>query len=359
MRRLLPGWWIVPLLLLCSPIVSVSADNRPEVRIERVTETDIIVEVLLNGTANPMRSSRLSTSVAGLLDRVSVEPGNHVAAGDLLIGLDDEQAELELEQADAALDAGRVDLAEARRRLAEAQSVGAGRNIAATEVSARESAVASAQAQLKRLQAERNRHEVALRRHSIKAPFAGVVSQRMSDLGEWVAPGDELLRLVDTQNIRLDFQVPQVHYARINEGSVLQLHHAGERIEATIDTLVPVTDSGARTFLLRAVAPEDVDVLPGMAMQATLRMTTGEQGFTVPRDAINRYPEGRVTVWLAEPTDQSGVFVVSEKRIRPGTGFAGQVEVLSGLQGGEHVVTRGNESLSEGLEVQLATGEDN
>lgn len=344
---------LVPFLLL-SFCCSAFAQDRPEVRIERVKKADIISEVSLNGTVNPMRSSGLSTSVAGLLYEVSVEPGSRVSAGDLLMRLDDEQAELALEQARAAEQESRVALLEARRRGEEARSVGAGRNIAATEISSRESVEASAEAILKRMEAERRAREVSLKRHRIEAPFAGVVSQRLSNIGEWITPGDELVRLVDTENLRLDFQVPQSYYAQINEQASLWVQDGQGNLEASIETLVPVTDSVARTFLLRAIASPKMKVMPGMAVQANLRVTTGEQGLTVPRDAVNRYPEGRVTVWLAEPDDEPGMYTVTEKRIELGTAFESQVEVIAGLEGDEYVVTRGNESLSEGSTVTLA-----
>ena len=99
--------------------------------------------------------------------------------------------------------------------------------------------------------------------------------------------------------------------------------------------------------------------LPGMAIKGTLRIDSGERGLTVPRDAINRYPEGRVTVWIAREVEDSDTYKVSEKRVETGTAFKGRIEIVSGLDGGERVVTRGNESLSEGMEVQLAEREAN
>ncbi len=125
---------------------------------------------------------------------------------------------------------------------------------------------------------------------------------------------------------------------------------------ATIDVLVPVNDPQSRTFLLRAIKPESVKLLPGMSVQAVLRVTTGERGLTVSRDAINRYPEGRTTVWIAEPGDED-TWTVSEKRVRLGTGFEGRVEVTSGLEADQQVVVRGNESLSEGISVRIAERE--
>lgn len=346
----------VPAVLWLFTLSQAQGQDRPDVQLEQVETSEIISEVSLNGTANALRTSLLSSAVAGLVEEVRVETGARVTAGDLLMALDDEQAELELESARAEASEARARLDEARRRLTEARSVGAGRNIAATEVSARESEVAATEATFARLRAEERRRQVVLERHRIEAPFDGVVSNRASDLGEWVTPGDALLTLVDTTNLRLDFRVPQNYYQRIDDGSQLLIHMNGadrERVPAAIESLVPVSDPQARTFLLRATGPEALKVLPGMAVQATLRVSTGERGLTVSRDAINRYPDGRITVWIAEPTEDD-LYQVSEKRIEVGSSFDNRMQVLSGLEGGENVVTRGNESLQDGARVRLA-----
>lgn len=358
MQQLRPGYSIPALVLVLFLVGHATAQDRPRMQLEAVEEADILQDISLNGTVTALRSSRLSTAVPGLVDSVNVETGSRVSRGDLLIELDDEQMEYQLAAARAATEEGKVRLAEARRRLQEARSVGAGRNIAATEVSARESEVTSARAALARLDAERQRVAADLRRHRIEAPFDGVVSQRYSDLGEWVTPGDELLQLVDTDNVRLDFQVPQDYLGRINDGAELRVHADGQSLNARIDSLVPVNDPRARTFLLRAIGPDDLTLLPGMAVTATLRVASGERGLTVARDAINRYPEGRVTVWVARTAGEDG-YTVTEKRVETGTGFEDRVVVTSGLKGGEQVVVRGNESLSDGIEVRLAEREAN
>lgn len=345
---------LLALLWLWSP--GAAAQELPGVQLETVGSGTILQEVTLNGTVTALRTSAISASVSGLLDQVQVETGDRVARDDVLVALDDELARWELEAARADTQQARTRLDEAERRLSEARSVGAGRNIAATEVSARESEVAASRAALARLEAAQRQVAVRLDRHRVTAPFDGVVSERARDIGEWVTPGDQLLTLVDTDNLRADFQVPQEFYARIDDSSRLLIHGEDGRSQATIDVLVPVNDPRARTFLLRAIKPEAVRLLPGMAVQATLQVTTGEQGLTVSRDAINRYPEGRVTVWLAEQTD-GDTWTVREKRVYLGAGFDGQVEVTRGLEQGQQVVVRGNESLTEGMEVRLAERE--
>ena len=143
-------------LFVCSlfPVLT-AAQDLPGVQLETVSSEDIVQEVTLNGTVNALRVSGMSAAVAGLLDEVRVETGDRVARGDVLVELDDELVTWELAAARAEAEEARSRLEEARRRLREARSVGAGRNIAATEVSARESEVAASEATLARLEAAR------------------------------------------------------------------------------------------------------------------------------------------------------------------------------------------------------------
>lgn len=353
--------WHKGLWAWCFSVLAIPAWSQqpPGVQLGEVTRSDIIEEVRLNGTVNALRSGRISTAVAGLVDDVRVDAGTDVDRGDLLIGLDDEQARFELASARADTQQARARLDEARRRLEEAQSVGAGVNIAATEVRARESEVALAKAAVSRLQALESRQQVILRRHRVEAPFAGTVSVRSSDLGEWVTPGDELLTLVDTNSLRLDFRVPQEYYWKIGDDTELLVRHSGgegQAVTAKIADLVPVSDPQSRTFLLRAPSPDDFPALPGIAVQAVLRVSTGREGLTVSRDAINRYPEGRTTVWIARPADE-GRFTVHEQRVHTGISFDNRVVVTEGLEGGEQVVVRGNEALENDMTVRLAERE--
>jgi len=117
-----------------------------------------------------------------------------------------------------------------------------------------------------------------------------------------------------------------------------------------------VNDAEARTFLIRADEPQDLDLLPGTALSATLRLLQGEDGLSIPRDAVNRYPEGRTTVWVAEE-DGDEAYTVTEKRVRISASYDDRVVISEGLQEGERVVTRGNESLEQDMRVKLADQE--
>ncbi|MGC3875050.1 efflux RND transporter periplasmic adaptor subunit [Halomonas sp. GXIMD04776] len=349
--------WVLAVALSASA-TSGAVQEGPGVQLAEVERSEVFEEVTLNGTVTALRSSQLSASVEGLVDVVNAQPGDRVARGDVLVELDDELAGFTLDSARAERQEAAARLAEARRRLNEARSVGPGRNIAATEVSARESEVAAADAALLRLQAEQQRQAGVVRRHRITAPYEGVIQARHIDLGEWVTPGDPLMELVDLSNLRLDFPVPQSLYSLIAESGKVQVSveevGSSDSVSVDIDVLVPISDSQARTFLLRAIKPDRLEVLPGMALTALLRVPSGREGLSVPRDAINRYPDGRVTVWIAEPIDDEQ-YRVEEKRIRLGSAYRDRVVVTEGLEAGLWVVSKGNEALNQGMTVHVAS----
>ena len=130
-------------------------------------------------------------------------------------------------------------------------------------------------------------------------------------------------------------------------------------VSGRVDTIVPVKNPGARTFLVRVLAdPAETDdpltITPGMSARGKLNIDTGRGGIAVSRDAVLRYPDGRVTVWIV---DTSGDLpVVREQVVRTGFEFDGVVEITSGLADGDLVVVRGNETLQEGQTVTILDG---
>ena len=80
-------------------------------------------------------------------------------------------------------------------------------------------------------------------------------------------------------------------------------------------------------------------------------MSTGRQGVVISRDAILRYPDGRVTVWVVSPDNQPPS--VSEKRVVTGHSFDGLITIRDGIDAGDVVVVEGNESLQEGQVVRI------
>lgn len=348
----------VSLLLLLSN----SAIAQVPVDVETAVERPIVKQITVTGTVTSPRTAVLSTAVAGLVAELSLDEGHRVAAGDPLLTLDSELAQLALERARAEVQQRETALNDARRRCAEAEKVGTQRGIAQTQIDSLRSEVAIDEAALAASRAAAREQQAIVDRHSLKAPFAGVINARYTELGEWVNPGDGLLELVATDNLRFDFRIGQENFAAISQDTqiLITLDALPDRtLRGRIETIVPIKDPRARTFLLRVLADKDeVEgpplITPGMSARGTLGIDAARSAVAIPRDAVLRFPDGRVTVWVVDTGGDTPV--VRERTVRTGLEYDGLVEIRNGLDDGDVVVVRGNEALQEGQTVTILDG---
>lgn len=339
------------------------------VAVARAETRAIVDEVRLSATVVAARTANVSTAVGGLVEAIAVDLGDRVRPGDVLVRLDRALAEHDLARAEAAVAESEAELAEAKRRFKVAERLVQRKNIPQNELEGRQAQVDIAAASVRRLNAEAARERERVRRHTVTAPFAGVVARKATEAGEWVAPGTAVVELVSTGDLRVDIPVPQRYFPQLDSDAAITLTFDAlpdRRFPAERVAVVPVSDPTARTFTLR-VRPErspddaasgdgamEVPLTPGMSAQAQLRLSTGVEGVAVPRDAVNRYADGRTTVWIVEAGD--GGMTVAERQVTLGRSFSGLVHVKSGLEAGRRVVVRGNEGLQPGQRVRIADG---
>tara|TARA_R110002110_G_scaffold91264_3_gene237671 strand:+ start:3195 stop:4274 length:1080 start_codon:yes stop_codon:yes gene_type:complete len=344
---------LVLIIICCHFPTSLAAGDAiaVPVAVEVATQRDIHQVLDINGTVTAVRSARLSVATSGLVTTLMVDAGSRVTTGQLLLELDPELAQLELDSAEAQMAQAKTALEDANRRLAEARTLAPLRSIAESAVRDIEAEVANDESALQQAQAETAFRRGILQRHQVRAPFDGVISAKLTELGEWVDPGQPVLDLVALDDVRLDFAVSEDYLADLRPDTPVSFTLSANRdqvYQGTVDTVVPVTDPRARTFLLRVLAQNNKQqLLPGMSVRAHLDLATGRSGLVVPRDAILRYPDGRVVVWTVEDG------VAKEKIVSPGLGFDALVEIRDGLSEGAVVVVAGNEALQDGQRVNV------
>lgn len=344
-------------LVLCT--VSAGALAQPAsgvpVEVTEASTTELIQAVQLTGTVTARHAAPLSVSTSGLVVDLAVDAGNRVNQGDVLLQLDSELATHQYASARAEQDRAERAVQDASRRLEEARALAPQQSIAETVVKDLAAEVAEDQAALEQAKANSGYRKGILDRHQLRAPFSGVISSRNVDLGQWVTPGQDVLGLVSSEELRLDVQVPEDHLGRIVVGAPVEfsLGAAKEKLyRGKVLTAVPVTDPAVRTFLVRVQPNESIPgMLPGMSARAHFRMDTGRQGISIPRDAVLRYSDGRTIVWVIHQSD--GQDTALERRITLGLSFSGRVEIVEGLSAGERVVIKGNESLRSGQAVSI------
>lgn len=340
-------------LLLSAPLQAQTGSTQVIVSIAK--QSEVIEEVPLTGTVIASRHARLSTEINGLLDSIQVDIGDSVNKGDVILTLKSEFDELVYKARQAESERARRELADARRRLDDAERLGRSNTVSVNEINSLKAEVSFVSADLTRLQAEQQQQQLRLRQHTLRAPFSGIISARMVEQGEWVSTGQPVVELVSLEDPRIEFQAPQWAYQRLDDVVRLPVRFDAipeKDFQADIIAIAPVTDRASRTFLIRAaLIDSNIALIPGISASATLHLRNADTGVVVDRNALIRYPDGRVTVWVVREVD--GRNLVTEKQLQTGLSFNGKVNITDGLNAGEYVVVNGNESLREGQGVVI------
>ncbi len=353
-------------LLLFSVIVApfsaplaLAQQSAPAVIVGKAEQVTLIEEVPLSGSVISPRVAKLSTEVSGIVEAMNVEIGDRVKAGDVILRLNSELDELSLAAARAMTEQATQELEDTKRRLSDAEALAKQQTVSANELKSLSAEVRIDGATVQRFRAEQQGQAALLRRHTLNAPFTGVISRKLVEQGEWIQPGDAVVELVAITGLRVDFQVPQSVFAKLDNTTEINIKLdalPGQTLTGNIETVIPVSDPTTRTFLIRvALSDPKVKLMAGMSASAVLRLKTGTKGVVVPRDALMRYPDGRVTVWVVK--QHSDNTSVSEQQVQTGLSFNGKVTITSGLTPDTIVVVQGNESLRDGQAVSVKRGE--
>lgn len=338
---------------------SAHAQQQAPVAVAEPQVEPAVEQVELTGSFTARRAAELSPRLAGLVESIEFEAGDRVEAGQVLVRLDGRLAALELAQAEADVARARAAFDEAVRLRDEGQRLAEDRFLPDTEIRARVSGAEVARAELAVAEAARDTVAERLAFHRIVAPFDGVIARRLADEGEWVETGTAVGELVAIDDLWLELQAPQRLWPQLGRvaGIEVSVDAIPDRLfGAELAARVPVSDPNARTFLVRLVLTEgDVDITPGMSARARIRLASDADALLVPRDALIRYPDGTVTLFVVDRS--SSPPVARQRQVTLGRVDGDRAVIASGLERGMLVVVRGNEALADGQPVRVIDSE--
>jgi len=345
---------LVIALTLLLPVMA-GAEAPARVRVVLPEVADFGERFSVSGSLSAERAAELSPRVDGLVAEVLVDAGNVVEAGQVLLRLDPALARQSLLRLGAQAEQAAVAAVEAERLLAETRRLVEQQFVPSTQVDTRLAELAQARAALASARAAEREQAELVERHQLPAPFAGVISAKRAEAGEWVQRGTPVFSLVAIDRLRIDLQVPQERYGQIDEDAEIIIHPDvgdGGALRGQIRTKLPVTDPTARTFLLRVTVDDpERTLLPGTSVRAEIALPVRESALSVSRDALLRQPDGSFSLFVVETED--GRLVARQRGVRVLRDQGTMVAVASGLAAGERVVVRGNEALRDGQAVEL------
>ena len=332
-------------------------DSAVPVTVVQVRVAAVHDEIPLSGTVATQRSVELSPRVSGYVEEVLVDAGDEVETGAVIVTLDRRLAEIELSRVQAARAEAKARSDEARRQLGEVLQLAEKQHVAGTTVASAKAEVAIQDAALRRLDADIVRSRELLRRHTIVAPFAGVISSKLVEVGQWVETSSSLVELSEIERLRVEVAVPQSHYVATQAGTPVTVHFdalPGFALSAVVSRRIPVGNSATRTFPVRIdLDNRDRRMAPGMSAHVTLLTNHSPNAMMLPLDAIVREAGGNEFVWVVKTHD--GVTKGYKSGVTTGRSLGTWVEVDSPeLSPDAKVIVYGNERLDAEQAITIA-----
>jgi RND family efflux transporter MFP subunit len=289
--------------------------------------------------------ARLAGEVPGPLVFVA-EVGSKVAAGQPVARVDDETLKLELRDAEALVGRQRAELEQASRQFERLQALKDNKLVAVSQLDEAESAVEIRRRELAQAEVARDRARHRLDRGTVRAPFGGVVVERLAQVGEYLQAGAPVVRFVQTDNVELTARAPAVLATHLETGQTVSIRQQGLAYEGRIRAIVPAADAISRQLELR-LELDDCDWLVGSAAEVALPQTASHLAVTVPRDALILRPEGTYVFRVRDDGTAERVSVVAGEVVDD------WVEVNGDIVAGDRLIVRGGERLRDGQNVAV------
>jgi membrane fusion protein, multidrug efflux system len=311
----------------------------------------------LPGTTLPFQQATIYARVDGYLERRLVDIGDRVKAGQLLAVISAPEIDQQLAQAQADLARQKADLAFARTSLERFVAADREGAVAKEDLDQRRNAVQTAEAAVQSGTATVQRLTEQQRFERVTAPFDGIVTQRNVDVGALITAGSStsttpLFALAQNDVLRVYVNVPQPYVNDIQVGHPAQIRTRslpGRLFAGTIARAAGSLDLSTRTMLTEIDIPNPDGVLkPGMYVQVSLEADRIGPRWRIPASAV---------VFDAKGTQLVIVGPDHKVQLRPvvlGRDFGSEIEVASGLQGDEVLVTTPSAALVDGTLVEPA-----
>ncbi len=293
------------------------------------------------GSISAVQDVMVTTEVPGLIEGIHFESGQQVRAGDVLLTLD------------SSIDVAELAGLTATEELADVQYQRFAK--LRRDKTASESQYDEAAAQRSRAIALVQAKRAHIAKKTIRAPISGTLGLRRVDLGDYLAPGAEVVSLQALDRVFVDYRLPERVLARLALGQavkVLVQAFPGRSFPGRITAIDPAIDVATRMVRVRGTLDNpDQALRPGMFADVETLEAQPEEVIVVPETAITYNPYGNAVFVVVEA--EAGLKVV-RRPVETGAVRDGTVAVTRGLEAGERVVAVGQNKLRNEQAVVIA-----
>ncbi len=326
----------------------IALENGSASKIEKVMNVNIAqIEknefrhfIQVQGNVESDNNILVAPQSPGIVKKIYVTAGEAVKKGQLLAELDRSILESSITELEGGLELAKT-IFERQQRLwsknigSEIQYLQAKNNKEGLE---RKLATLQEQAKLTR----------------IYAPLSGTIDQVLIKEGEMAAAGMGAIRVVQLSNLKIKVDLSEVYIAKVKKQDPVRVSIpvAGKEIDLKIDAVSQVIDPKDRTFQVEIKIPRrETGIKPNMLAVLKINDYSNSEALTVPVNIIHETGKEKF-LFVASRTD--GGWITEKRIVTTGKNYNGRVEILSGLQDGEYIVTFGYQNLADGQKLAVS-----
>lgn len=339
---------IVASFLLVGCDKEVTPPKPPLVKIQKIALSNAAQEENYAGVVRGRYETNLSFQVGGKIISRDVQAGSFVRAGDVLMTLDPKDIAEQFRSADAQVASAKAQLDLAKSNLERYTELFKSDAIAAAVLDQYKTQCEAAQATYDAAIAQARQSQNALEYTTLNANADGVISEVAAEVGQVVAAGQSVLKLVQTNEFEVVVDIPEnkIYNVQIGQRVSINFWATKDVVSGTVREISPMANPDSRTFTVKISLPEVRNVQLGMTANVSMREVS-TSAIILPLSAI--YQTGDAAqVWIVNDGK------VSLKKIEV-TAFDDNNVQVSGLTAGDTVVVAGVQKLRDGQQVR--TGE--
>jgi membrane fusion protein (multidrug efflux system) len=314
----------------------------PSVTVCTATFGPVVKYINAIGTLRPFNSVVIKSEVNAKIKNIYFSEGAVVKEDDLLVELDDSTARAQLTEAEALYRRAKIEY-DPVEKLADKG--------VATRVSKDKM-----KAEMEKCAANVNSYKTLVDKHKIHAPFGGIIGLYEISKGQFVSSGNELLKIVDCHPLKVDFKVAEVDIGNVYVGQQVQIMVGGDKtqvFDAKITAIDPESDKISHSFDVRAVLdiPEEMAVnsqilKPGRFVSVKIAVDGDQQGILIPESSLEKIGDEDLVYRITEGIAIRTLVTVGMRR-------DGNVEIITGINEGDIVITSGQSGVLDGKEVSI------
>ncbi|RXR35367.1 efflux RND transporter periplasmic adaptor subunit [Flavobacterium piscinae] len=318
--------------------------NKKNPLVKTITLKDTLFNhyIEIQGNVETKENIVISPEYSGILTQLYVKAGQKVSKGQLLARIDDGGMSAQLAQAETQLALAKTTF-ERQKNLWD-QKIGSEIQFlqAKTTLESQQKVVAQIKSQLNKT--------------NVVAPFSGTIDEVITERGKVVAPGMDLFRIVNLSNMYVTANVPENYIAQLKLGAIVNvyLNALGKSYQGKVRQIGNYINPNNRTFSIEIALPNPDNLLrPNQVAVLKIEDYKNPKALLLTENILQETADGSKIVYVVNKVESNNTAKVSQKKIEIGYTSGSFVEVKSGLESGEMVVTDGAKSLKDGITVEI------